>query len=58
MWYLVMLFTVCCDKIQELNLFLLGSTRYGTAEMNQTSTPEDVGSIPSLAQLVRDLVLL
>ena len=32
--------------------FLLGS-----AVMNPTSNPEDVGSIPALASMVKDLVL-
>ena len=32
----------------------LGSSRRGSAETNLTSIPEDTGSIPGLAQLVKD----
>ena len=42
----------------NLNLFHLWSSPCGTEEMNPTSIHEDVGSIPSLAQWVRDQVLL
>ena len=38
------------DKIE----MPLGSSHCGAAERNLTSTPEDAGSIPGLAQWVKD----
>ena len=35
----------------------LGSSHHGSAVMNPTSIHEDMGSIPSLAQWVKDLAL-
>ena len=40
-----------------IKMYLKGSSHCGTAETNPTSIHEDVGSIPALAQLVKDLVL-
>ena len=37
---------------------MLGSSYCGAAEMNPTSNHEVVGSIPGLAQWVKDLALL
>ena len=34
-----------------------GSSHYGAAETNLTSTPEDASSTPGLAQWVKDLAL-
>ena len=34
------------------------SSRHGTAETNQTRNPEVAGSIPRLAQYIKDLALL
>ena len=51
-----------CETFLKLKAFaiqntLLRSSGCGTAETNPTSNHEDVGSIFSLAQWVRDLVL-
>ena len=41
----------------QLNYTPWRSSHRGSAEMNLTSVPEVAGSIPSLAQWVKDLVL-
>ena len=37
---------------------MLRSSHHGSLEMNPTGTHEDAGSIPALAQWVKDLALL
>ena len=54
--------SACKDKIQyllkEIKMIQTQTPYCGAAETNPTSIPEDDGSIPGLAQRVKDLVLL
>ena len=46
------------QELYLLKSIMLGSSRCGSAEMNLTIIHDGTGSIPGLAQWVKDLVLL
>ena len=45
-------------KLNGLKHKFIGSSHFGAAEMNPASIHEDAGSIPGLAQWIRDPALL
>ena len=47
-----------CSKADHLLKKIFRSSHCGSAETNPTSIHEDMGSIPGLAQEIKDLVLL